>query len=176
MKKNLTIPILILVVIGGVSFYLRHSVLILNPSDKNTTTTMKVKIALLGAQMETLNKNNFRGCDVFELVERDVPASSQALNAALRELFSKKDIWMPGELAPGNFIASQDELFFDKVSIENGIAKIYMLGKVKLAGACDNPRLRIQLEETSLQFPSVKSVEFYVDGIKNDLVFSEKGI
>jgi hypothetical protein len=51
-----------------------------------------------------------------------------------------------------------------------------MLGKVKLAGACDNSRLRIQLEETSLQFPSVKSVKFYVDGIKNDLVFSEKGI
>lgn len=180
------------IIILGLAFYLRHSVLILKPENKNatttvatitvtdeiisTSTTMKIKIALLGAQMETSNKNNFRGCDVFELQERDVPASSQPLNAALRELFSKKDIWMPGELAPGNFIASQNELFFDKVIIENEVAKIYILGKVKLAGVCDDPRLRIQLEETALQFPTVKSVEFYLNGVKNDLVFSQKGI
>ncbi len=186
MKKNLTILILLLVLAGGISFYLRHSVILVKPAqpeiviDATTTpvvetpTTMKVKVALLGAQMETSDKKNFRGCDVFELQEREVQYSEMPLTAALRELFSKKDIWMPGELAPGNFIASQDELFFDKVVIENGVAKIYILGKVKLAGVCDDPRLRIQLEETALQFPTVQKVEFYLNGKKTDLTFSQK--
>lgn len=194
MKKNLTILILIVALIGGLVFYLRHSVILFKPTTENatttvatstlietevisTSTTMKVKIALLGVQTETSNKNNFRGCDVFELQERTVPYSTMPLNSAIRELFSKKDIWMPSELAPGNFIASQKELFFDKVGIQNGVAKIYLIGKIgPLNGVCDNPRLRIQLEETSLQFPTVKSVEFYLNGIKTDLSFSEKGI
>ncbi len=193
MKKNLTILILIVALIGGLVFYLRHSTILVNSTNQNatttvatttvtedvmsTSTTMKVKVALLGAQMETSNKNNFRGCDVFELQERTVPYSTMPLNASLRELFSKKDIWMPSELVPGNFIASQKELFFDKADIQNGVARIYLVGKTgPLNGVCDDPRLRIQLEETALQYPSVKKVEFYLNGVKDDLVFSQKGI
>ena len=187
MKKNLIILILLLILAGGISFYLRHSVILVKPApqivmDATTTpvietpATMKVKVALLGAQMETSDKKNFRGCDVFELQEREVSYSETPLTEALRELFSKKDLWMPGELAPGNFIASQKELFFDKVVIENMVAKIYLLGKVgPLNGVCDGPRLRIQLEETSLQYPSVKAVEFYLNGVKTSLTFSQKG-
>lgn len=192
MQKNLIILILLLAIAGGLVFYLQHSVILVNPANQNATTTivagtpepeivststsMKIKIALLGAQMETSNKNNFRGCDVFELVERDVPYSTTPLNAALRQLFSKKDIWMPSELAPGNFIASQKELYFDKVILENTIARIYLIGKIgPLNGVCDDPRLRIQLEETSLQFPGIKAVEFYLNGTKTDLTFSQKG-
>lgn len=192
MQKNLIILILLLAIAGGLAFYLQHSVILVNPANQNATTTivtgtpepeivststsMKIKIALLGAQMETSNKNNFRGCDVFELVERDVPYSTTPLNAALRQLFSKKDIWMPSELAPGNFIASQKELYFDKVILENTIARIYLIGKIgPLNGVCDDPRLRIQLEETSLQFPGIKAVEFYLNGTKTDLTFSQKG-
>jgi hypothetical protein len=175
---------------GGISYYLRHSVIIRGNQQPSivinatttpvvedvSTSTMKVKIALLGAQMETSNKNNFRGCDVVDFQEREVPYSQAPLTAALRELFSKKDIWMPGELAPGNFIASQTELFFDKVSTENGVAKIYLLGKTgPLNGVCDDPRLRIQLEETSLQFDTIQKVEFYLNGAKTDLTFSQKG-
>ncbi len=190
MQKNLVILILLLMLTGGISYYFRHSVIIggnqqpdvvviatTTPTTQDvSTSTMKVKVALLGAQMETSNKDRFRGCDVVELQEREVPYSQTPLTAALRELFSKKDIWMPGELAPGNFIASQTELFFDTVSIENGIAKIYLLGKIgPLNGVCDDPRLRIQLEETSLQFNTIQKVEFYLNGIKTDLTFSQKG-
>jgi hypothetical protein len=193
MKKNLTIFTLLFVIIGGITLYFRYNVISINPINENatttlatstivegenisTSTTMKVKIALLGTQMETSNKNNFRGCDVFELVERDVPTSSMPLNAALRELFSKKYIWMSGETTLGNFIASQKELFFDKADIQNGVAKIYLIGKIgPLSGVCDDPRLRIQLEETALQYPSIQTVEFYLNGIKNDFIFSQKG-
>lgn len=191
MQKNLIILILLLVIAGGIAFYLRHSMILVTSDNQNatttmatttsgevisTSTTMKVKVALLGAQMETSNKNNFRGCDVVELQERTVPASSMPLTAALRELFSKRDIWMPGELAPGNFIASQKDLYFDKAVIEGGVTKIYLIGKTgPLNGVCDDPRLRIQLEETALQFPSVKAVEFYLNGVKTDLTFSQKG-
>jgi hypothetical protein len=180
MKKNLKLFVLLFVIIGGITFYFRYNAISINPINENATTTvvttMKVKIALLSPQMETSNKNNFRGCDVFELVERDVPISSMPLNAVFIELFSKKDIWMPGELAPGNFITSQKELFFDKADIQNGVAKIYLIGKIgPLSGVCDNPRLRIQLEETALQYPSIQTVEFYLNGIKNDLIFSQKG-
>ncbi len=190
MKKNLTIVILLLIILGGVSFYLRHSVIIKTEPVVNTnatttpivdeevvstTTSMKVKVALLGAQMETSNKNNFRGCDVVEMQERTVPYSTMPLNAALRELFSKRDIWMAGELAPGNFIASQKDLYFDKAVITTEVASIYLIGKVgPLGGVCDDPRLRIQLEETAFQFPSIRAVTFYLNGTKDDLTFSQK--
>ncbi len=190
MQKNLIILILLLAIAGGIAFYLQHSVILVNPADKNGTTTvvtgtpeeviststsMKVKVALLSAQVETSNKDNFRGCDVFELQERTVPYSSMPLNASLRELFSKKDIWMPSELASGNFIASQKELFFDKAIIENGVAKIYLIGKTgPLNGVCDDPRLRIQLEETALQYSTIQAVEFYLNGVKTDLTFSQR--
>ncbi|MBC7766933.1 hypothetical protein H7Y21_02995, partial [Arenimonas sp.] len=72
-------------------------------------------------------------------------------------------------------ISSQKELFFDNVSTENGTAKIYLLGKIgPLNGVCDDPRLRIQLEETALQFPTVQKVEFYLNGTKTDLIFPQK--
>ncbi len=192
MQKNLIILILLLAIAGVIAFYLQHSMILVTSDKQNhattivatttsgevisTSTTMKVKVALLGAQMETSNKNNFRGCDVVELQERTVPASSMPLTVTLRELFSKRDIWMPGELAPGNFIASQKDLYFDKAIVENSVAKIYLIGKVgPLNGVCDDPRLRIQLEETALQFPSIKAVEFYLNEVKADLTFSQKG-
>lgn len=192
MKKNLIILILLLVLAGGISYYLKHSIILMSPEpqislvatstpvDKveeviTASTTMKVKIALLGAQTEISNKDNFRGCDVVALVERNVPSSSMPLTAAIRELFSKKDVWMPGELAPGNFIASQKDLFFDKIVLENTVSRIYLIGKVgPLNGVCDDPRLRFQLEETALQFPNVKAVEFYLNGVKTDLTFSQR--
>ncbi|MEK7715461.1 MAG: hypothetical protein AAB387_08440 [candidate division NC10 bacterium] len=34
---------------------------------------------------------------------------------------------------------------------------------------------KIQIEETALQFPTVKSVELYLDGTKTDLQPSQKG-
>jgi len=184
MKKNLTILVILLILAGAISYFLRNSTIVLSTSpvivDTDTVSlpeTMFIKIALLGAKMETSDKKNFRGCDVVELQERVVPYSPATLDSALKKLFSKKDAWMPGELAPGNFITSQQDLFFDKVTIENGVAKIHLTGKIgPLNGVCDDPRLRIQLEETALQFNTVKSVEFYLNLEKTNLIFSQKSI
>jgi hypothetical protein len=68
---------------------------------------------------------------------------------------------------PGNYVASNTNLTFDKAVIENGVAKVYLNGDVgPLGGSCDNPRLQIQVEEAALQFNTVNSVEIYVNGEK----------
>jgi hypothetical protein len=139
----------------------------------STQKTMTIKVALLATQLDSSNKKDFRGCD---LLVKQVPYSTTPLESALKELFQSSDSWNPGDLVPSNFIASQKDLHFDKVILENGVAKIYMTGKVgPLSGVCDDQRLKFQLEETALQFPTVKSVEFYLNNRKENLVVSEKG-
>jgi len=64
-----------------------------------------------------------------------------------------------------NFVSSQSNLFFDKATIENGTAKIYLNGSVAYGGVCDDPRLETQIAETALQFDSIKNVEIYLNGV-----------
>ena len=183
-NKVLVVIIILLLAIFGLYIYANKTNQNSAPNDQVSTTTpattttltmMFVKVALLGAQLETSNKKDFRGCDVVILQNKEVPYTTTPLNSALKELFRTTDFWNPGDLAPSNFIASQKDLLFDKAILENGVAKIYLVGKQgPFNGVCDDPRASIQLTETALQFPTVKAVEFYLNNKKTTLVPSEK--
>jgi hypothetical protein len=125
-----------------------------NFSQPTTTTTstpqtITVRIALLA------------------MPSRNVPYTVATLDAAMKELFAKREPWPYTETRPGNFITSQKNLFYQKSVIENGVAKIYLTGSVgPFGGVCDDPRLKIQIEQTTLQFQIVKTVETYINNQK----------
>lgn len=68
----------------------------------------------------------------------------------------------------------QSNLQLSSAVITNGKATIKLTGTTALGGTCDNPRFQAQLEETALQFSSVKSVEIFIDGKKLEDVLSTR--
>ena len=109
-----------------------------------------------------------RGCDRVGMVERTIPATTTPLNASLTMLFDLENDTVDGW---NNFIAQvNDTLSFDRATLKNGVASIYLTGELSgLGGVCDNPRARIQIEETALQFETVDSVDLYLNGEATDL-------
>jgi hypothetical protein len=57
---------------------------------------------------------------------------------------------------------------------ENGVAHVDLSGSLNLAGVCDIPRVRAQLEKPALQFDGVKSVEVTINGQALSSVLSLK--
>jgi hypothetical protein len=95
------------------------------------------------------------------MIYRNIEPTPAILNATMKELFAYKQEF---DYLPGNFVAKQENLKFEKVTLENGLAKIYLTGEVVYGGVCDNPRLNTQITETAKQFETVKEVEIYLNG------------
>lgn len=116
-----------------------------------------------------------RGCDNVVLIEHILPAPTAApLTASLQQLFAYERDTVGGWQ---NFIASQNQtLSFDRATISNGTAEIYLTGALgPLGGVCDNPRAAIQIEETALAYDSVNSVEIYLNDELTNLTPSGRG-
>ena len=140
--------------------------------DASTAATLNsriIPIAMLdygavGGQYVRESTGAERGCDKVVLIEHVLPAQTQTpLNASLAQLFAYEESTVGGWQ---NFIASQrDTLAFDRATIEDGVAQIYLTGELgPLGGVCDNPRAAIQIEETALAYDTVDSVELYLNG------------
>ena len=134
--------------------------------------TTTVQIALLDTANKTAGPT--RGCDHIVFVTRSVATTTDPLSAALRELFSLQQTQVDGWY---NFIAKTNgTLAFDHATVTNGTAQIYLTGSLTgLAGTCDDPRARAQIEETALHLPFVQSVQLYLNGVQTDLMPNEKG-
>lgn len=126
----------------------------------------EVQLALLDRQGETNGQE--RGCDRVVMVDESIEATTAPLTAALERLFAIDEETYQGW---HHFIAStNDTLSFDRARVENSTAHIYLAGELTgLAGVCDNPRARIQIEETALQFQTVDDVQLYLNGSATDL-------
>lgn len=113
------------------------------------------------------------GCDFVAYVERSVAPTSAPLTAALQELFAVPTTDVDGYY---NFIArTHDTLSFARAEVQNGAAHIYLEGELSgLTGVCDDPRTRIQIEQTALQFATVDDVVLYLNGEPTDLVPSQR--
>jgi len=101
------------------------------------------------------------GCDIIRMIYRYIEPTPAILNATMKELFVYNQDF---DYLPGNFISKQTKLKFEKATLENGLAKIYLTGEVVYGGVCDDPRLTIQVTETAKQFETVKDVEIYLNG------------
>lgn len=142
-------------------------------TDENTQAQVtEIKLAFLDPSQERSGKQ--RGCDNVIMVTRQVSPTQTPLTTALKELFSITDNQVDGLY---NFIPkTRSTLSFERAEVINGTAKIYLKGSLSgLSGVCDDPRAKIQIEETALQFPTVQRVEIYLNGTKTELMPNERG-
>lgn len=136
-------------------------------------TTTRVKLYYIA--IEDAGKSGKKiGCnDSVVPVNVDIPATRSPLVASYEKLLANKS----RDYGQSGFINSlyQSNLKIDSASVVNGVANIKLSGTMSLGGVCDAPRFQAQLEETALQFPTVKSVNITINGKSLQSVLSEKG-
>ncbi len=113
------------------------------------------------------------GCgDEVVTVRRDIPKTQAPLTAALNLLLAQKSQYY-GESGLYNALY-QSNLGIGSIS-RNGTAwTIGLTGSLALGGVCDGPRVKAQLEQTALQFSTVKSVRYFVNGQPLESLLSGK--
>ncbi len=94
----------------------------------------------------------------------EIPYTTGVLRAAMNKLLSIKD-QNYGELGLYNALY-QSSLKISSLSLKDEVATIHLTGKMTLGGECDNPRVQAQLEETALQFSTVKKVVIYINNVE----------
>ena len=103
----------------------------------------------------------------------EIPPTQEVLKAALEALLSVKYEYY-GQSGLYNALY-QSDLQVESVSIDiNGKASVYLTGNLIMGGECDTPRVQAQVEQTVLQFPTVKDVVIFINGKPLSAVFSLK--
>ena len=140
------------------------------PTVPPNTQTVKIFLVALEDNGQSGTKI---GCND-SVIGVDVPiADTQAvLRASLNQLLA-----VPGEYygQSGLYNALHgSELSLQDLNLVNGDAAIYLQGSLTLGGVCDSPRVKAQLEQTALQFSTVRTVHIWVNGIPLDQLLSSQ--
>ena len=114
------------------------------------------------------NNTPERGCDDVVFVNVPVARTASPLATALDTLFSLDRDSVGGAR---HFLSQTNEtLHFDRAEVSNDTAHVHLTGHLSgLRGVCDNPRARIQIEETSKRVAGVEHVVLYRNGQRTDL-------
>lgn len=131
-----------------------------------------VKIFLLALEDDGKSGKKIGCNDSVVPVTRTVPKTTAPLGAAIRELVAIRDRTY-GQSGLYNALF-QSSLMVDRVVIVNAVAEIHLSGTFRSGGACDNPRIEAQIKETALQFPTVKSVQVFVNDMPLETILSGK--
>jgi uncharacterized protein YxeA len=140
-------------------------------SQQNTGIT-KVKVFLIAIDDNGKSGKKIGAGDSVIPVEVAVDPTNTPLKAALNKLFSIKDREY-GQSGLYNPLYNSN-LKLESATIKDGQAEIRISGNLMLGGVLDNPRVKAQIEETALQFSSVKSVLVYLNNKKLDDALSLK--
>jgi hypothetical protein len=136
------------------------SLFIINSSSVAAQRRQQVKVYLV-AVGDNGQAGKKIGCeDSLVPVTRLIRKTAAPLKAALEELLAT-----PAETGENpklqNFWKGRN-LKVRSVSIRRSTATIQLSGEVHVAGVCDQPRIESQIEETALQFPTVKRVKVFI--------------
>src|ERR1700682_1890192 len=116
----------------------------------SATSQITVYLVALGDHGKTGRKI---GCDDSLVpVTRTIKTTSAPLKAALQELLLIPPVYIDNPQLQ-NFWKGRN-LQLRSVSIRTHIATIHISGEVFVAGICDEPRIKSQIEETARQFPT----------------------
>lgn len=150
--------------------YIGQRITIPGPSGSQPTpapATTRVNIYMIGLGGGSV------GCgDQVVPVARDVPRTNAPLTAALNLLLSQKSQYY-GESGLYNALY-QSNLSVASITRNGSAWTINLAGTLRLGGVCDNPRVKAQLEQTALQFSTVKSVRYFVNGVALGTLLSGK--
>ena len=135
---------------------------------KAPTATKPPKTLTLKVFLIAMNDNGVSGklvgCgDSAVAANVQIPYTTGVLRAALNKLLSIKDKNY-GQSGLYN-VLYQSNLQISALALKSGVATIHLTGKMTLGGECDNPRVQAELEETALQFSTVKSVSIYINNV-----------
>lgn len=102
------------------------------------------------------------GAEIF-FAPHAVPKTTAVLDATYKLLFDIKSL--PEIQTDGfrNTVGAYTKLFYDHVTLQNGVAKVYLIGDMYGPGHCAEPELRAQMTEAALQYPTVNRVEVYLN-------------
>ena len=144
---------------------------------KAPTATKLPKTIMLKVFLIAVNDNGgsgtLVGCgDSAVAANVEVPYTTGVLRAAMNKLLSIKD-QNYGESGLYNALY-QSNLKISSLALKDGVATIHLTGKMTLGGECDNPRVQAQLEETALQFSTVKKVVIYINNVELNKALSLK--
>jgi hypothetical protein len=121
----------------------------------------------------SLHTGGTLGCgDSVQYIVRGISDTQQVLKAALTELISLKTQYY-GQSGLYNALY-QSNLILNSVNVKNQEATIHLSGTVALGGTCDSPRFKAQIEQTALQFPSVKKTTIFINNRPIDEVLSQR--
>ncbi len=95
-------------------------------------------------------------------VEISIEPTTAPLTAALERLFAI-DSQYYGQSGLYN-VFYQSNIQLQSATVENGLATINLAGDLQPGGACDNPRVAAQIEQTALQFTTVDAVDIFLNG------------
>jgi hypothetical protein len=141
------------------------------PTAMPVSHTVQVFLIAIGDNGQT---GSLVGCgDSAVPVQVQTPPTSQVLQAALVALLSIKDQFY-GQSGLYNALY-QSDLKVYSVAIAGGKASVYLSGTLLMGGECDTPRLKAQLEQTILQFPTVIEADIFINGKPLADVLSLKG-
>ncbi len=111
------------------------------------------------------------GCeDSVVPVEVEIEPTEAPLTAAIQRLLTD-DRQFYGVRGLYN-VFHQSDLQLEGINLIDGQATIALSGDLRLGGACDNPRVIAQLEQTALQFSTVNSVTIYLNDRPLDAILS----
>jgi hypothetical protein len=134
---------------------------VLTPTPISNTQTLKIFLVAIGDNGVSGKKI---GCDdSLVAVDVGVQPTVAVLRAALTRLLEIKTSYY-GESGLYNALY-QSDLEIENLSIQNGLASIYLKGDLMLGGTCDSPRVDEQLKATALQFSTISNVEIFINGI-----------
>jgi hypothetical protein len=137
------------------------------PGTPGGATTQVVNIYLIDIGSGSV------GCgDAVVAVRRTIPKTQAPLTAALNQLLSLHDQYY-GQSGLYNALY-QSYLKVQSISAKGTTWTVRLQGTMQLSGVCDIPRVEEQLRRTALQFPTVKQVSFYVNGVPLKDALSQK--
>ena len=154
MKKNITIALLLLIVIGGGYFLYSQNKTNIGPAGdivKEDNTIKKMDITVY--ENDEAASSEFLDCAINKKITVQVPKTEAVADASLRFLFS-------------------DELskygVYKSVEIASGTAKIMLESDMTPAGypigslsSCQSQHLLSVLKDTLTQYPTIQSAELY---------------
>lgn len=164
-----------IVVLGFVGWYVWSTSEVVVPgSGEATERVSTVELAMLDyGGPDSASGGVVRGCDRVVFVTAEVSSTNDPLTVAMEQLFAYEEETIEGW---GNFMPrTTDTLAFERAEVAEGLASVYLTGSLSgLAGVCDNPRVKTQIEETALRLPNVVSVDIYLNGTLTELMPNEQ--
>jgi hypothetical protein len=146
--KAITLAVLTLVIVG-------------TPVRGATTKRIKLFFIVIDDRGKSGKKI---GCDdsIVPVVVNIAPTSAP-LRSAYETLLAVRD--NPYGTQKLSNPLSRSKLKVKSVAITKRVAVIRLTGELISAGHCEDPRIEAQLTEVALQFPSVKKVSVFVNGV-----------